>query len=307
MLIEARELTKDYGAIHALGPLSISLPPGPLGLLGPNGAGKSTFLRLLLGLLPPTGGSASVLGLDADRQGLEIRERVGYMPEHECLIPEMTGVGFVAYMGRLSGLPPAVAISRAHDVLEFVGMGEERFRHISSYSFGMRQRVKLAQAIVHDPELCLLDEPTAGLDPRGREEMIGLLKVLARKEGRSLVLSTHILSDVEGICENVIVLDRGQALAQGRLQDLLSVGADQLVVIVKGEPSRFLAGLADRKIPYQVVGNELRVKRPSGGERELFQVALETHTQIRHLGRASRTVEDFFLDIIQNARKGGVP
>lgn len=304
MLIEARDLSMDYGRVHALGPLSLELPPGPWGLVGPNGAGKTTFLRLLLGLLRPTQGRAKVLDLDVRSNGLELRERVGYMPEHECLIPELSGVGFVSYMGRLSGLPRSTALSRAHDVLEFVGMREERYRKISEYSMGMRQRVKLAQAIVHDPAICLLDEPTAGLDPQGRDEMLQLLKILARKEGRSLILSTHILSDVEGVCENLLVLNGGKVLAQGPLKDLLSLGENTLVVMVKGDPAPFLRGLAARKIEYREVGSELRIRRPAGGERELFEVARATHSQIRHLGGSVRSVEDFFLELLQADGEG---
>lgn len=301
MLIEAQELSKRYGEVEALGPVDLHVPEGSVGLVGPNGAGKTTLLRLMLGLVRPTAGSVRVLGIDSGRHALEVRSRVGYMPEHECLIPEMTGVGFVAYMGRLSGLSSATSISRAHDVLQFVGFREERYRRIAEYSMGMRQRVKLAQAIVHDPPLCLLDEPTAGLDPQGREEMLALLRTLARQTGKSVILSTHLLGDVEGICDQLLVLDGGRAIAQGPLTKLLSLGGNTLVVRIKGDPGPFLAALASRGLSVHKVGAEYRVARPTGGERELFEIAEQTRTQIRHLGRSLQSVEDLFLELVQKA------
>ncbi len=300
MLIEASGLSKNYGSVPALGPVDIALPEGSVGLVGPNGAGKTTLLRLLLGLIRPTSGSARVLGLDASLDGLEVRARVGYMPEHECLVPEMTGVGFVSYMGRLSGLDPSTSLSRAHDVLHFVGFREERYRRISEYSMGMRQRVKLAQAIVHDPPLVLLDEPTAGLDPQGRDEMLELLKALTRQTGKSVVLSSHILGDVEGVCDNLLVLDGGRVIAQGPLRKLLSLGGNTVVVRIRGDPRPFLAALAVRGLRCDQVGDEYRIARPPRGERELFEIARETRTQIRHLGRSLQSVEDLFLELVRD-------
>ena len=194
MLIQARGISKSYGPVAALGPLDLDIPAGSVGLVGPNGAGKTTMLRLILGLVRPDAGSVRVLGVDTSTHPLQVRAQVGYMPEHECLVPEMTGVGFVSYMGRLSGLSASTALSRAHDVLQFVGFREERYRKISEYSMGMRQRVKLAQAIVHDPPLCLLDEPTAGLDPQGRDEMLGHLRELTNMETLCLI-GTKVTDD----------------------------------------------------------------------------------------------------------------
>lgn len=305
MLLEAQGLAKDYGEFRALGPLDLKLPEGSLALVGPNGAGKSTLLKVLLGLLRPTEGRAQVLGMDVATRGLQLREKIGYMPEHDCLIPDLSGVGFVAYMGRVSGLPPAVALSRAHDVLHFVGFREERYRKISEYSLGMRQRVKLAQALVHDPPICLLDEPTAGLDPVGRDEMLALLRTLSRSPHRSLVLSTHILSDVEGICENLLILDGGRALAQGPIQELLKLGGNMLTVRVKGDPTPFLAALAKRGVEAKRNGPELRVVRPAGGERVLFEAASEAQVPIRHLGRSLQSVEDLFVEIVDRNGTGG--
>jgi len=304
-LIRTQSLTKHYGGVVGLSDLSVTIPPGTIALVGPNGAGKSTFLRLLLGLLNPTAGSAHVLGEDVSLRGVALRERVGYMPEHDCLIPQMTGVGFVAYMGRLSGLPKSQAFGRAHDVLQFVGLREERYRRIAEYSVGMRQRVKLAQAIVHDPPLALLDEPTAGLDPTGRSEMLGLLKVLSATKGRSLVLSTHLLPDVEGLCDFLVVLNGGRLLASAPTKEILSVDTRELVIRIKGDLPRFVAALAQRGVAVRPARHEVRIDRPSGGERVLFEAAAEAGCQIRYLGPATRSIEELFLQMVPSA-PGGV-
>jgi ABC-2 type transport system ATP-binding protein len=297
-LIRTESLTKRYGEIVGLSELSVSIPSGTIALVGPNGAGKSTFLRLLLGLLDPTAGSAQVLGVDVASRGVSLRERVGYMPEHDCLMPQMTGVGFVAYMARLSGLPKSQAFGRAHDVLQFVGLREERYRKIAEYSVGMRQRVKLAQAIVHDPVLALLDEPTAGLDPTGRFEMLGLLKTLGATKDRSLVLSTHLLPDVEGLCDHLVILNGGRLLASAPTKEILSGDARELVVRVKGDPALFVGALARRGVAGRAARHEIRVDRPGLGERVLFEAADEAHCQIRYLGPATRSLEELFLDMV---------
>jgi ABC-2 type transport system ATP-binding protein len=300
-LIRTDSLGKRYGEVVGLSDLTVTIPAGTIALVGPNGAGKSTFLRLLLGLLNPSAGWARVLGQDVTLRGVDLRERVGYMPEHDCLIPEMTGVGFVAYMGRLSGLPKSQAFGRAHDVLQFVGLREERYRKISEYSVGMRQRVKLAQAIVHDPELALLDEPTAGLDPTGRFEMLALLKALSGTKERSLVLSTHLLPDVEGLCDYLVVLNNGRLLASAPTSEVLAGDSRELVVRVKGDQRRFSDALIQRGVVVRPLRHEVRVDRPSGGERVLFEAAAEAECQIRYLGPAGRSLEELFLQMVPAA------
>ncbi|HEV2166403.1 MAG TPA: ABC transporter ATP-binding protein [Thermoplasmata archaeon] len=304
VLLEARELSRRFGEVEALQGVSFSLPEGAIGLIGPNGAGKTTLLRILMGLIPPTSGGASVLGQDTAAQGIAIRERVGYMPEDDCLLPEMTGIGFVAYMGRVTGLPREVAFRRAHEVLQFAGLMEERYRAISEYSVGMRQRVKLAQALVHDPPLCILDEPTAGLDPAGREGMLGLLRVLAGRPGRSMVLSTHLLGDIERVCDQVLMLDAGRLLAAGRLETLAHAGPEELVVRVKGDNAPFVEALRRRGISPTVNLAELRMVRPQDGERVVFEAARETGTQVRYLGRGASTMEELFLRLVQEGARG---
>src|SRR5882672_11549480 len=190
-LITARELTKHYPGVQALDSLTLDIEPGIIGFVGANGAGKSTFLRILLGLLAPTTGSASVLGFDVQTEALEVRQHVGYMPEHDCLPLEVSGTDFVAHMGQMSGLPFTAARERAAEVLRHVGLHEERYRLIGSYSTGMKQRIKLAQALVHDPRLVLLDEPTNGLDPEGRDEMLALVRRIGRDFGIAVIVTSH--------------------------------------------------------------------------------------------------------------------
>jgi ABC-2 type transport system ATP-binding protein len=209
-LIGARELTKRYPGVLALDNLSLDIEPGVIGFVGANGAGKSTFIRILLGLLPPTSGSATILGLDCQTQRMEVRSVVGYMPENDCLPLDVSGTDFVAHMGQISGLPFSAARERAAEMLRHVGLYEERYRLIGSYSTGMKQRVKLAQALVHDPKLLLLDEPTNGLDPAGRDEMLALVERTGREFGISVLLTSHLLGEIERVCEQLIAIDAGK-------------------------------------------------------------------------------------------------
>jgi len=307
VLFETKDLSRRFGDVEALQGVSCALPEGAIGLIGPNGAGKTTLLRVLMGLIPPTSGAAEVFGHDTARDGIAIRERVGYMPEDDCLLPEMSGIGFVAYMGRVSGLPKELAFRRAHEVLQFTGLREERYRKIAEYSVGMRQRIKLAQALVHDPRLCVLDEPTAGLDPAGREGMLGLLRILAGRPGRSMVLSTHLLGDVERVCDQVLMLNAGRLLAVGRLAELQRTGLDEIVVRVKGDPAPFVEALRRRGVVARVGRAEIRLDRPAEGERPIFEAARESMTQVRALGPGARTMEELFLRLVQRDPPEGAP
>ena len=214
-LIEAGALTKHYGAVIALDGVDFRIGEGVTGLLGPNGAGKSTAIKLFLGLIEPTSGSAQVLG-GRTYESIKIRSRLGYMPEHDCLPPSLTPSEFLTHMAQVSGLPPAHARTRAADTLRHVGLAEERYRPIGEYSTGMKQRVKLAQALVHDPVMVLLDEPTAGLDPSGREEMLALVRRTGSEFGISIMLSSHLMGDVESTCDRIVVLEGGQVGSRGR-------------------------------------------------------------------------------------------
>ncbi len=213
-LLQASGLTKIYGSTTALQSVSFEVESGITGLLGPNGAGKSTAIKLFLGLIKPTSGSAEVMG-EKPYESVEIRSRLGYMPEHDCLPSAVTASEFLTHMAQVSGLPPSHARTRAADVLRHVGLDEERYRSIGEYSTGIQQRVKLAQALVHDPVLVLMDEPTAGLDPAGREEMLVLIRRTGKDFGISIVLSSHLMGDVERTCDRVILLDGGHITEEG--------------------------------------------------------------------------------------------
>src|SRR3954470_12382323 len=224
-LIELHELTRTFGAFTALDRVTLALPPGRVGLLGPNGAGKSTLLKVLMGLIPPTAGTGRVLdqdlGGDRDAAGnWRLRRLIGFMPEADALVPGLTGLEYVSLAGELYGMPRREAQRRAHEVLSYLELEEARYRRVEEYSTGMKQRAKLAQAIVHDPPALLLDEPTSGLDPAGRDAMLDLLARLARDHGKALLLSTHLLGDVERVCTAVVILHQGRVLCQGGVADL---------------------------------------------------------------------------------------
>ncbi len=211
-VIEAKALTKRYGTVTALDALTVAVPPGITGLVGANGAGKSTLIKILLGLLSPSQGRAVVLGRDCSVDGQAIRSVTGYMPEHDCLPPDVSATEFVAHLGRMSGLPATSAKERAADSLRHVGLYEERYRQIGTYSTGMKQRVKLAQAIVGDPALLLLDEPTNGLDPAGRAAMLDLIAKIGTEFGISIVVASHLLGEIEQICDHLVAIDAGRLL-----------------------------------------------------------------------------------------------
>ncbi|MFI1868573.1 ABC transporter ATP-binding protein [Streptomyces jumonjinensis] len=218
-MIVTESLTMRYPRVTALDRLSLDIGPGVTGLVGANGAGKSTLIKILLGLSPATEGRAAVLGLDVATSGSAIREQVGYMPEHDCLPPDVSATEFVVHMARMSGLPPTAARERTADTLRHVGLYEERYRPIGGYSTGMKQRVKLAQALVHDPELVLLDEPTNGLDPVGRDEMLGLIRRIHTDFGISVLVTSHLLGELERTCDHVVVIDGGSLLRSSSTRD----------------------------------------------------------------------------------------
>ncbi len=207
--ITTQGLTRSFGSVTALSQLTVEMPTGVVGLVGANGAGKSTLIKILLGLLPPTSGSATILGLNCLSDGLQIREVVGYMPESECLPPDVSATEFIVHMARMSGLPTDAARERTADTLRHVGLYEERYRPIGGYSTGMRQRVKLAQALVHDPKLVLLDEPTNGLDPAGRDDMLALIARISADFGISVVVTSHLLGELERIADHIVSIEAG--------------------------------------------------------------------------------------------------
>jgi ABC-2 type transport system ATP-binding protein len=231
-LIATESLTKRYpNNVVALADLTVAVEPGIVGLVGANGAGKSTLIKILLGLLPPTNGRVQVLGLDPATDASAVRARVGYMPEHDCLPPDLAASEFVTHMGRMSGLPKTAARERASEALRHVGLYEERYRQIGGYSTGMKQRVKLAQALAHDPDLLLLDEPTNGLDPAGRDAMLTLIQRIGTEFGISVVVCSHLLGEVERICDSLVAIDAGRLLRADRVS-AMTEARDVLVVEV---------------------------------------------------------------------------
>ena len=259
-LISAHELTKRYpGGVVALDSLTVDLEPGIIGFVGANGAGKSTFIRILLGLLPPTSGSVTVLGMDVTRQRMAVRRLVGYMPEHDCLPLDVSATDLVTHLGQISGLPLTAARERAAEMLRHVGLYEERYRLIGTYSTGMKQRVKLAQALVHDPKLLLLDEPTNGLDPVGREDMLALVERTGREFGIAVMVTSHLLGEIERVCNSLI------AISAGKLQYAGSVSAftqqtQRLRLELDDDVPEFAAGLRARGLQVETVGAELLVE-----------------------------------------------
>jgi ABC-2 type transport system ATP-binding protein len=294
-------LEKRYGSIRALEGLTLSLPPGPVGLLGPNGAGKSTLIKLLLGQLEPSGGRARIAGFDPTQraQRLALRRKVGYMPESDCLIPRMNGVEIVTALGRLTGMTARDAITRAHEVLDYVGLEEARYRGLDEYSTGMKQRLKLAQALVHDPELLLLDEPTNGLDPKGRKHMLELVHDLGHAQEKSLLLCSHLLPDVERTCEHVVMIDKGRIRSEGSLEELTRSEANWVEVELDGDPAAFRARLAAEGYELEPTGPQrLRVKvlEPDGDR--LFELAAACGAIVSELSIERSSLEEVFLETL---------
>ncbi len=257
-LISTRDLTRTYPGVTALDRLTVDVEPGIVGLVGANGAGKTTLIKVLLGLLPPTSGSATVMGLDVARHGVEIRQFVGYMPEHDCLPPDLSATDFVAHMARMSGLPATAARERTAEVLRHVGLYEERYRPIGGYSTGMKQRVKLAQALVHDPRLLLLDEPTNGLDPAGREDMLDLVKRTGTDFGIAVVVASHLLGEIERVCDFLLAIDAGRLLQFAPMETFTR--RTGVLTVETDEPgSRLAARLVERGLRARPDGNFVHI------------------------------------------------
>src|SRR4051812_28142740 len=294
-------VTVGYGAQPALREVTATFPAGAVGLLGPNGAGKSTMIKALLGFIPPRAGRMHVLGFDVAATPLELRARVGYMPENDAHIPGMNAVSFVGYCGELAGLPRVDAMQRAHEVLFYVGLGEARYRNVETYSTGMKQRIKLAQALVHDPDLLLLDEPTNGMDPKGRDEMLTLVHDLAHGKGVNVIVSSHLLPDVEYTCDHVIVLDSGRLAAAGPIAALKQPRGQVFELRVKAPDLQvFLDRLAAAGLEWHAGDDDvLRVFVPGDrGARQLFELAAAERAQVRHLRPSVPTLEDVFATAV---------
>lgn len=300
MSIELTNIHFSYGPVRALNGVSLKLEAGAIGLLGPNGAGKSTLLKIMLGFLTPDEGEGKVLGYDIKREQKLIRQAVGYMPEDECYIPGMDGVSFTAYLGELSGMPRPDAMKRAHEVLFYVGLGESRYRLIDTYSSGMRQRLKLAQALVHDPKLLFLDEPTSNLDPTGRQEILELIGEIASDRGISVLLSSHILSDIESICDQVVIINKGEIAASGLLSDLKMVNYRLYELKIKGPLDGFRKELEQKSCHFEETEDRI-VKifaPPDFDHMEIFRAAARQGVQVRHFVRSQTSLEELFARVV---------
>jgi ABC-2 type transport system ATP-binding protein len=300
-VVQLDDVTVIYGKNRALKNVTATFARGAVGLLGPNGAGKSTMLKALLGFVKPDEGRMSVLGMNVARDPLKIRARIGYMPESDAHIPGMNAVSFVGYCGELAGLPPVDAMQRAHEVLYYVGLGEARYRNVETYSTGMKQRIKLAQALVHDPDLLFLDEPTNGMDPKGRDEMLELVRDLGHNKGVSLILSSHLLPDVEFTCDYVVVMDKGQVATQGPIEELKGPAGRVFELRVKGDLRGFIDVLASEGMDVHATDEDvMRVFVPAGAgdQKAIFSAASRFGAQVRHLRPSVPTLEDVFAKAI---------
>lgn len=304
-MIEIEGLTVRYGATAALDDVSFSVKGPAVGLLGPNGAGKTTLIRGLLGFLKPANGRGSVLGNNILAERLKVRQLVGYLPEDDCLIPDMSAVRFLTYFGELCGMPKTDATQRAHEVLHYVGLGEARYRNVETFSSGMKQRIKLAQALIHDPKLLLLDEPTNGMDPAGREEMLELIRDISDQKGIGVLVSTHLLPDVEAVCDEVVVLDKGKVAVHGKIAELRGENRKIYEVRVQGDRNRFCEILLRHGYEWKEwKDNMVKVFVPENeGTAKIFAAAKESGNQIRHLVFEKSSLEQVFVESMKDRKE----
>lgn len=300
MSVTLQEFTIKYGDLTAVDEITATFPSGSTGLLGANGAGKSSLIKGLLGLVDIFSGSASLLGRDVNLERKAIRQVIGYMPEDDCLIPGLTGIGMVQYAGELCGMTREDAMQRAHEVLFLVGLGEARYRKVETYSSGMKQRIKLAQALVHDPKLLFLDEPTSGMDPKGRQEMLDLIENISKMGKMSIVLASHILVDVERTCDRVVIIHRGKMLEEGSVEDLRKSYSGVYTVRVEGDEAGFVKILEKKGCSVSHSEKKLLdITLPKGKETEVvLQAADKAGVQLRKLVTSVQTLEDVFVKLI---------
>ncbi|MHA1976983.1 MAG: ABC transporter ATP-binding protein [Candidatus Hodarchaeales archaeon] len=298
--ITTDQLSKYYGSIRGVDNISIKVPAGGVGFLGPNGAGKTTLIRTLLGIIRPTKGTAQVLGFDIKSDMNQIRDRIGYIPEfNTAFVPDMTAMKFVAFCGRMNGLSGSESKQRASDSLYYVGLGEERYRKLGTFSLGMKQKVKLASALVHDPEIIIADEPTNGLDPSGRLQMLDLIRNLQTDQNKHVILSSHLLRDVEQTTDYAIVFSEGEIISQGRIKDLTSGRSTSISVKVKYKEEQFINTLKNQGLEVWVEGGFIEVKKSTNVEKIIFNSAYETGAEVRYFGSRSRTLEDVFVALFK--------
>jgi ABC-2 type transport system ATP-binding protein len=302
-VIELDNVEVCYEDFQALNGVTCRIEGGAIGLLGPNGAGKSTLMKTLLGFNRATAGSVRVFGMEMPRQALEVRARLGYMPEREVVSPSVSAVSFLTYCGQLFGMNRVDAMERTHEVLNYVGIGESRYRKMETYSTGMLQRVKLAQALVHDPQMLLLDEPTNGLDPDGRVELLDLIKEVATGRGVTVVLSSHLLPDVQHVCDYILMIGAGRIVREGTLEELTRQRERRYEVRVREHKAAFLeaVGRAGATWSDQQDGTTLVELPPGLPDDFLFVVARDQGTHLRHFRPARNTLERAFIEAVDAA------
>ncbi len=297
-IIVTDSLTKYYGQIRGIEDISVSIPDGNVAFLGPNGAGKTTLIRTHLGIIHPSKGTAQVLGYDIKKEINQVRDRIGYVPEfNTSFIPDMSAMKFVAFCGRMNGLSHSESKQRASDSLFYVGLDEERYRKLGTFSLGMKQKVKLATALVHDPEIIICDEPTNGLDPTGRVQMLSLIRSLQVNEGKDIILSSHLLRDVEQTADYTLVFSQGSIKAQGNIKELTANKRSSISVKVRSNQERFLQALNSKGIESWIDGSYIEVETAHEIEKEIFKIANEAEADIRYLGSRSSTLEDVFVNL----------
>ncbi len=309
-IITLHGLEKHFGDVRALDGVTVDIPRGAVGLLGPNGSGKTTLIKLLLGLLKPTGGEARVAGFNprkrADR--LAVRRVVGYMPEGDCLMPGMTGVDLVATLGRITGMSRQDAMTRAHEALNYVELEEARYRGLDEYSTGMKQRLKLAQALVHDPDILLLDEPTNGLDPKGRKHMLELVHDLGHAQGKNILLCSHLLPDVEKTCDRIVVLNRGQVAAEGAIEEMTRSDGLMLSARVEGAGEAFATALREAGYGCET-GDQgalmIRLDDHAEDADPIFVIAARVGATVTALTPVRSTLEQVFLQAVNEHEQAG--
>lgn len=305
-VIEINQAEVWYGGFQALRGISLSIDGGAVGLLGPNGAGKSTLMKTLLGFNRVRSGSVRMFGMDMPKNALAARQRLGYMPEREVLSPQVSAVTFLCYCGEMFGMNHIDALERTHEVLNYVGLGESRYRKMQTFSTGMLQRVKLAQAIVHDPSLLLLDEPTNGLDPDGRIEMLDLVKEIASKRGVTVLLSSHLMPDVQHTCERVIMMRSGKVIRDGLISEMTEAMPSSFEVDVREGHAQYQEALTQAGCRWRVTQEgRIVVTLPEGaGQRLLFEVARDQGVQVRRFAPGRHSLTDVFMDAVQGASPG---
>ncbi|MFO7890506.1 MAG: ABC transporter ATP-binding protein [bacterium] len=301
MSVTLNDFTIKYGEVTAVDNMTASFPSGATGLLGVNGAGKSSLIKGLLGLVNISSGSASILGHDVSTQQKSIRQLIGYMPEDDCIIPGLTGLGMVQFAGELCGMTKEDARERAHEVLFLVGLGEARYRRVEAYSSGMRQRIKLAQALVHDPKLLFLDEPTSGMDPKGRQEMLDLIKTITSSVDMSIVLASHILTDVERTCDKIVIIHRGALAREGDIQGIKGKYSGSVTIRIDGEKDEFIKILKEKKCEIAPSGkNLLDVTLPENQDTDVILQAADTSgVKLRKMVPGIQSLEDVFVKLIK--------